>query len=130
MKIRIKDDQIHQISSPEDIKTGCEKADVLAFDIYNKTEIIGFVMLRKYSDGGWILWNYALDKNFQGKKLGCEALVTLLKVKKEDYKTTEITTTYNWGNEIAKALYAKVGFIETNIVDEPNCHEVNMILKL
>ena len=37
-----------------------------------------------------------------------------------------MTTTYIWGNEQAKHVYEKVGFVETSVVDEPNCHEVNM----
>ncbi len=30
----------------------------------------------------------------------------------------------------AKHVYEKVGFVETDVVDEPDCHEVNMLLKL
>ena len=39
----------------------------------------------------------------------------------------EITTTYIWGNDCAKHVYEKVGFTETDVVDEPDCHEVNMV---
>ena len=37
-----------------------------------------------------------------------------------------ITTTYIYGNDHAKHIYEKVGFVETDVVDEPDCHEVNM----
>lgn len=38
-----------------------------------------------------------------------------------------MTTTYIWGNEHAKHVYEKVGFVETDVVDEDGIHEVNMI---
>ena len=38
-----------------------------------------------------------------------------------------LTTTYKAGNERAKKLYKKIGFIETDVVEEEDCHEVNMI---
>ena len=46
---------------------------------------------------------------------------------KEKYGMEEITTTYIWGNEHAKHIYEKVGFTETDVVDEEGCHEVNMV---
>ena len=46
---------------------------------------------------------------------------------KDKYNAKELTTTYIYGNDHAKHIYEKVGFIETDIVDEPDCHEVNMI---
>ncbi|MCR5422065.1 MAG: hypothetical protein K6E74_00295 [Bacilli bacterium] len=46
---------------------------------------------------------------------------------KEQYEATEMTTTYLFGNEHAKYIYEKVGFVETDVVDEEDCHEVNMI---
>jgi hypothetical protein len=38
-----------------------------------------------------------------------------------------MTTTYKLGNEPARKLYEKVGFIQMDIVDEEDCQEVNMI---
>ena len=37
-----------------------------------------------------------------------------------------MTTTYVFGNVYAKRMYESVGFVETDVVDEPDCHEVNM----
>lgn len=45
---------------------------------------------------------------------------------KKEYGVKKMTTTYLWGNEHAKHVYEKVGFVETDVVDEPDCHEVNM----
>ena len=46
---------------------------------------------------------------------------------KTHHDAKEITTTYIYGNEHAKHVYEKVGFVETDVVDEPDCHEVNMV---
>ena len=40
------------------------------------------------------------------------------------------TTTYIWGNDHARHLYERIGFTETDVVDEPDCHEVNMIYRI
>ena len=40
-----------------------------------------------------------------------------------------MTTTYLFGNLHAKHVYEKIGFIETDFVDEEGIHEVNMIYK-
>ena len=45
----------------------------------------------------------------------------------ERYGLHSITTTYIWGNTVAAHLYESLGFVETDVVDEPDCHEVNMI---
>ena len=46
---------------------------------------------------------------------------------KDTYNMLEMTTTYIYGNEHAKHIYEKIGFVETDIVDEVDCHEVNMV---
>ena len=46
------------------------------------------------------------------------------------YAVKEFTTTYVWGNEIARRLYASVGFAETDVVEEEDYKEVNMIYRI
>ena len=38
-----------------------------------------------------------------------------------------MTTTYLFGNVHAKHVYEKVGFVETDVVDEDDIYEVNRI---
>ncbi|MGF3065806.1 GNAT family N-acetyltransferase [Facklamia sp. P12950] len=130
IKISLNKEQIDQIFSLEKIKNGCKQENVIAYDIFNDDELVGFAMLRQFSSKGWFLWNYAIDKNFQGLGLGYSGLKLLLKIMKEDYQASVITTTYRYGNEIAKNLYQKVGFSEVNNVEESGCHEVDMLLEL
>jgi diamine N-acetyltransferase len=86
-------------------------------------------MVRKYDEKGYFLWDFAIDYKYQNQKLGTEALTNFMDYMIKNYNLLEMTTTYIWGNDHAKHLYEKVGFIETDIIDEPRCHEVNMIYR-
>lgn len=127
IKIKLSDSQAKQISSPEIIKECCKQENVLAFDILYKEKLIGFAMLRNYQAGKWFLWNYGIDIDYQGIGLGEKSLLQLISLMKKEYDMTVMTTTYTYGNAAAKNLYTKVGFNETDIIDEPDLHEVNMM---
>ena len=58
---------------------------------------------------------------------GTQTLIEFIDFMKENFGALEMTTTYVYGNDAAKHVYEKVGFIETSVVDEPDCHEVNMV---
>ncbi|MGX7109445.1 GNAT family N-acetyltransferase [Facklamia miroungae] len=130
IKISLDKNQNKQISSHEKICKGCSLDNVVAYDIFYENNVIGFAMLRKYDSTKWFLWNYAIDKNFQGRGLGEESLQALILLMKREYDATEISTTYLFGNDAAKKLYTKVGFYETEVIEETDCHEVNMLMKL
>ncbi|NLX78033.1 MAG: GNAT family N-acetyltransferase [Clostridiaceae bacterium] len=73
---------------------------------------------------------YFIDLKYQNRGFGTEALKELLAFMKEKYGARYFTTTYIWGNEQAKRVYMKAGFIETDVVDEDGIHEVNMFIEL
>lgn len=127
MKISVLPEQENQLSSKEKIKVACIKENVLAFDIYLDELLIGFTMVREFGEGAYFLWNYAIDSRYQNQNYGTTALVEFIGFMKDTYQMSEMTTTYICGNEHAKHIYEKVGFKETDVVDEDNCHEVNMI---
>ena len=54
----------------------------------------------------------------------------MLKKLKQEYQARVVTTTYTYGNDHAKYVYEKVGFRETDVVDENSIHEVNMVAEL
>jgi diamine N-acetyltransferase len=123
------------LSSPEKIKKVIHDDNIIAFDIFKENRLIGFVMLRKYEEDilkrtSYFLWNYAIDLKYQNHGYGTKALEELLAFLKDDYRTKSVSTTYICGNEHAKHLYEKIGFIETDIVEEDNVHEVNMIIEI
>ena len=68
-----------------------------------------------------------LDRAYQNRGLGARALRELIAYMKENHGMRVMTTTYIMGNEPAKRLYEHAGFTVTDVVDEDDCHEVNMI---
>ena len=127
IKITVFPEQEKQLSSKKKIAKNIKDQHVLAFDIYNYEQLIGFAMLRKFDAGSYFLWNFAIDCHFQNQHYGTRVLKELLTMMRVTYGMHTMTTTYKYGNEHAKRLYENVGFIQTDIVDEDSCHEVNMI---
>ena len=124
MKVNVKKEQECQISRKTKIENALKEDNVIAFDIYYNNEIIGFAMFRKFNDNTLFLWNYAIDSKYQNKNLGTKALKELIDILKNDHK--KFVTTYKQRNSHAKHIYEKLGFIETVVIDEPDCKEVNM----
>ena len=130
MKISVTEEQEALISSKENIRKALQKEDVIGFDIYDRNSLIGFVMLRRYDEGCYFLWDYAIDIKYQNRHYGTEALKQLIDLMISDYGLIEMSTTYIWGNEHARHIYESVGFIETDVVDEDGIHEVNMLYQV
>jgi diamine N-acetyltransferase len=128
MKIELTPEQSEMLSTKENIKRIIrDNPDtVMAFDIMDENNLIGFVLVHRFEDRKYFLWEYAIDIRFQNQHKGTQALTEFINYMKTRYDAKEITTTYIYGNEHAKHVYERVGFIETDVVDEPDCHEVNM----
>lgn len=127
MKVSVLPEQEKQLSSKDKIEVACLKENVLAFDIYSDELLIGFAMVRKFDEDAYFLWNYAIDYQYQNQNYGTASLLEFIQFMKDTYHMSKMTTTYIWGNEHAKHLYEKIGFKETDVVEEDNCHEVNMV---
>lgn len=129
MKISLRPDQTRMLSTKEEIKTIIrENPDtVMAFDIYDGDALIGFVLVHRFEEQKYFLWEYAIDMDHQNQHKGTKALLEFISYMKENYDAREFTTTYIYGNDHAKHVYESVGFVETDVVDEPDCHEVNMV---
>ena len=126
IKVHLAKEQEDNLQSPENIKICCTYDVVIAFDILLSDEVIGFAMFEKVTKRTFFLWDYAIDLKYQNKGYGTEALIQLAELLKKEYGIKKMTTTYIWGNNQAKRMYEKVGFTEMSVVDEPDCHEVNM----
>ena len=128
MKIELTPEQSKMLSTKEDIKRIIrDNPDtVMAFDIMDQDNLIGFVLVHRFEERKYFLWEYAIDIRFQNQHRGTQALIAFIDYMKTRHDAKEITTTYIYGNDHAKHVYEKVGFIETDVVDEPDCHEVNM----
>ncbi len=128
MKIELTPEQSEMLSAKEDIKLIIrDNPDtVMAFDIMDENNLIGFVLVHRFEDRKYFLWEYAIDIRFQNQHKGTRALIEFIDYLKTRCDAKEITTTYIFGNNHAKHVYEKAGFVETDTVDEPDCHEVNM----
>lgn len=130
ISIQLDKEDWKQISSLETIKKQIQKPDIIAYDVYLSFQLIGFLMLRKYENDGYFLWDYAIDKNLQNQGHGTRILKQLFQYLKKELHAKEVSTTYLWENTIAKHVYEKVGFEETDVVFEEDVHEVNLVKKL
>ena len=129
MKIDLAPGQSEMLSTKEDIKTIIldNPNTVMAFDIFDGSDLIGFVLVHRFEERAFFLWEYAIDINHQNRHKGTMALIEFIDYLRVHHDAREITTTYIYGNDHAKHIYEKVGFVETDVVDEPDCHEVNMV---
>ena len=128
-RIQLSVDDWQQLSSPEKIARHLMDENVLAFDICQE-EVIGFAMVRKFAERSYFLWNFAITTEKQQQGLGSQALRQLISLLKSDYQAQVLTTTYLAGNECARHVYEKIGFVETDVVVAPDIHEVNLRLAL
>ncbi len=88
------------------------------FAIYNNDVIIGFVMLGFYeSRNQYTLWKFLIDKQYQNKGYGKDALLQCIQYAKEHFKCTELYTGVAIENQAAKHLYEKIGFKKTELIE-------------
>ena len=135
IKVGVFPEQAEFVGTPDMISTVLGREEVIGFDIFDGDLLVGFAMLRKYKDeetgdSCWFLWEYVIDSSLQGKGYGKKALGELFGLMQREYGARVFTTTYIWGNAVAKGFYEGFGFVETDVVDEPDCHEVNMIYRI
>lgn len=94
------------------------------FAIYADNVMVGFIMLGYYEvKGYYTLWKFMIDKKYQNKGYGKQALKLGIDHLIDRYKVQEIYTAYYAANSIARDLYKSVGFCETG---EINGSEVGM----
>ncbi len=128
MKVNLTKAQELMLSDKEDIiKIIKNNPDIVkAYDIYEEDELIGFALVRDDGKGEYFLWEYAIDLAHQNMKKGTNALKEFIEFMKANYHMKKMTTTYIYGNDIAKHVYEKIGFKEFNEVIEETYHEFDM----
>lgn len=129
-QITLSDADRKQLSSKARIKQTLTDPNILSYDIWDGDARIGFAMLRPFNENGFFLWNFAIDSAYQNQHYGQRVLRGLLTMLKQEHHAKVITTTYTFGNDHAKYVYEKVGFRETDVVEENGIHEVNMVVEL
>lgn len=75
-------------------------------------------------------WSWFLLCKYLTNGYGKKSLSELIRFLKENYNLKVLTTTYIYGNQIAKKLYESLGFVEIEIIEEDGIHEVDMRLEV
>ena len=76
MKVSLSPEQAEMLSTGETIRQIIrENPDsVMAFDILDGDELIGFVLVHRFEDRKYFLWEFAIDICFQNHHKGTHAL--------------------------------------------------------
>ena len=88
MKVVISKEQERQLSSKERMKRAFLDSSVLAFDVYEKENLIGFIMVKNFDVESYFLWNYAIDYSFQNKGYGTKTLNEFIEYMKDKYNNS------------------------------------------
>lgn len=89
------------------------------FAVYADNTIVGFIMLGYYENRKqYTLWKFLIDKKYQRKGYGKDALKQGIDYLVEKFDVKEIYTGVALGNEIAKHLYSSIGFEVTGLVED------------
>ena len=104
MKITLTPEQAGMLSSKERIKTVIKDHpdDVMAFDVFDGKDMIGFALVRRFEEHEYFLWDYAIDVSYQNRHKGTKALIEFIDYMKIHHNAQRVTTTYVFGNEHAK----------------------------
>lgn len=135
LKLKVSDEQRcfvagNDISIIEAYTTIMGNGHAFPFGIYNEDTLIGFLMIGFDSDdywedapeiakGNYNLWRLMIDRTYQGKGFGREAVSIALEFIRTFPcgKAEYCWLSYEPENEAAKRLYSSFGFSETGEMD-------------
>lgn len=131
VKLTVKEEQKHWVASPAVILARAfayreegSQARMICLD----GEEIGMCLYYDYDEGKqYIFSELMIDAHYQGHGYGEQASRMMLEEMRRDGKYPEAILCYIEGNEAAKQLYEKIGFVHTGEVDED---EVIMKIRL
>ena len=130
MSLSVAENQKSFVSTPAEslAQAYVYKDTAFPFAIYEEEKVVGFIMLGYYeARNQYTLWKFLIDKRFQNKGFGKEALKQGIVYLKERFHAKEIYTGVSVGNETAKHLYKSLGFVETGLVED-NMEELCLCL--
>lgn len=100
--------------------------------IQNDEEVIGVALTREFMDEplGYDLQQFMIDKRYQGKGYGAEALRLILEELRSEAHFDHVEVCVKKEDKAAVRLYEKMGFTDSGYVDDsmPDC--LNMICRL
>lgn len=102
------------------------------YGISNDENIIGVALVKDLDEepACYDLQQFMIDRHFQNKGYGTEALRLILTLLSKEDKYGQVEVCVNKSNTAALRMYKKVGFVDTGYIDEsvPDCY--NLIYQL
>ena len=130
LELSVREDQKSFVSTTAEslAQAYAYKETAFPFAVYNDDTMVGFIMMGYYeAKNYYTLWKFLIDKKYQHKGYGREALVLGISFMRDKFNIKEIYTGVAPGNSVAKGLYQSIGFEDTGLI-EFNMEE--MCLKL
>ena len=94
------------------------RENVYPFAIYADNTPVGFIMFGYYeARSQYTLWKLLIDKKYQNKGYGKNALLLGIKYMKDEHKINKLYVGVSLVNEVAEHLYKSVGFQLTGLVE-------------
>ena len=120
LALRVAEDQEkYVISNAESLSRAYVYSETAyPFAVYDDDIIVGFIMMGYYEvKGYYTLWEFMIDRKFQNKGYGRQALKLGLEFVRGKFGPVDIYTGVTPGNTVAKKLYESVGFESTGLVE-------------
>ena len=115
LNLRVREDQKSYVSNSSGILARAyahRESRSRAFIIYEDETPVGMAMYYDYEDA-YDFSQFFIDERYQGRGLGCRATELVLEEMKKDGVHNRVILCYVEGNEAAKQLYLKLGFLHT-----------------
>ncbi len=104
--------------------------DLFAYGIYDDDTPVGFLMYGfnfAHPEQQAYVQRLMVDEKFQGKGYGRFGMEKMLEIFRADERINVVSISYEPENDVARKLYASMGFVETGRIVED---EVEAFLKL
>ena len=100
--------------------------------IRNDDTVIGVALVREFTDEplGYELQQFMIDKRFQGKGYGTEALRLILDDLRAEGHYDHVEVCVKMDDAEAIHLYKKLGFVDSGYIDEDVPDAYNLVCKL
>ena len=102
------------------------------FVIQDDNTIIGLALVREFTDEplGYDLQQFMIDKRYQGKGYGFDALGLILDELRKENHYDHVEVCVKKEDVKARHVYEKYGFADSGYIDEDMPDSLNMICKL
>lgn len=135
MKLSVEEEQQKYLDRPIGIIARgyiYRQCNARVFGIANDSQMVGVALVRDFMEEplNYDLQQFMIDRRFQNKGYGTEALQKILELLKQEARFSGVEVCVNREDTAAIHVYEKAGFVDSGYIDEdlPNC--LNLIYHL